>query len=127
MKKRVYFAEIGKQKLLLIRKKNIWILPGGRLENGESDSDCLFRRLEEEFSVSKQKIRIYTFYKSFTSRAPFSNTILEAKVYFGRLGSGFIKPNNEIKNIAFVKDFENYKISKLTNKIIDSLKEDKYL
>ena len=127
MKKGIYLAEINEERLLLVRKKDIWILPGGKLENGESDSDCLFRELKEELSVSKQQFRIYNFYKSFIGRTPFSNALLEAKVYFGRLRDGLIKPNNEINDVKFIRNFKNYKISEITNKIINSLKKDKYL
>lgn len=112
--------------LFLTKKRETWILPGGKPKEGESDYECLIRELNEELSVSEEQIKIYNFYNSFIGKTPYSEKDLEAKAYFGSL-SGRIKPNNEIEEAIFVKNFENYKISEITSKIISSLKEDKYL
>ncbi len=126
MRRAINLAEITEEGLLLVRKKDIWILPGGKPKEGEPDDKCLFRELKEELSVSEQQIKIYNFYNSFTGRTPFSRSLLEAKVYFGTL-NGRLKPSAEIKEFKYIKDFEKYKISEITSKIISSLKQDKYL
>ena len=125
MRKGIYLAEITEEGLLLVRKKDIWILPGGESKEGEPDDKCLFRKLKEELSVSEQQIKIYNFYNSFTSRTTFSRSLLEAKVYFGTL-NGSLKPSAEISEAKHIKDFENYKISEITSKIVSSLIDNKY-
>ena len=101
-------------------------MPGGKLENKESDYNCLFRELNEELSVSEQQVKIYNFYNSFIGKTPNSKSDLEAKVYFGIL-RGSLKPSNEILEAKYITNFENYEISEITNKIISSLRKDKYL
>lgn len=125
MRRAINLAEITEEGLLLVRKKDVWILPGGKPEEGESDYKCLIRELKEKLSVSKEQIRIYNFYKNFMGRTPFSKTLLEAKVYFGTL-NGRLKPSAEISEAKHIKDFENYETSDITKKIIDSLRQDKY-
>lgn len=126
MRKAINLAEITEEGLLLVRKKDIWILPGGKPKEGESDYECLIRELNEKLSVSEEQIKIYNFYYSFIGRIPFSRSLLEAKVYFGGI-KGKLKPSAEIKEFKYIKDFEKYKISEITRKIADSLKQDKYL
>ena len=126
MKRAINLAEITEEGLLLVRKKDVWILPGGKPKEDETDDECLFRELKEELSVSEENISIYHSYERFTDKTPFSNILLEEKVYFGAL-KGKLKPSAEISEAKHIKDFENYKISEITNKIISFLKKDKYL
>ena len=126
MAKGIYLADINEEGLLLLRKKDIWILPGGKLKDGESDRDCLYRELEEELSVLPLAFIIREFYNSFTGKTPHSNNDLEAKVYFGFIMSSF-KFSNEIDKAEYTKDFEKYNLSKITSEIINSLKRDEYL
>ena len=42
---------IKDRKILVCRKKNLWISPGGKIEKGETFLDCLKRELNEEIGV----------------------------------------------------------------------------
>ena len=49
-------AIINEGKLLIVRKKQSWILPGGKPEPGESDLDCLCREVGQELSGTKLEV-----------------------------------------------------------------------
>lgn len=126
MKKAINLAEITEEGLLLVREKDIWGLPGGKPKQGESDYICLFRELNEELSVDIDAVKIFNYYGRFIDKTILSENDLEAEVYFGAL-KGRLKPSSEICEVKHIRDFENYKISNMTQKIINSLKKDKYL
>ncbi|MGJ4973339.1 MULTISPECIES: NUDIX domain-containing protein [unclassified Bradyrhizobium] len=46
-------AVVSQGRLLLVRKRGtaVFMLPGGKLEPGESDRECLFREIEEELGT----------------------------------------------------------------------------
>jgi len=126
MKKAINLAYITTEGLLLVRKKDVWILPGGKPEKEESDYDCLLRELNEELLIHKDSVSIYRYYGEFIDQTPSSKSQLEAKVYFGSI-KGRLNPSAEIDEAKHIKDLENYNISEITKKIINSLKKDKYL
>ena len=84
---------IRENSLLLVRKRNSWILPGGKIEDGEGDLECLSREIDEELSGTK--IRNEVFYGEFEGRTPHRGDILKNRVYFadidGYLKSGVLK------------------------------------
>ena len=126
MRTAISLISLTSEGLLLTKKKNIWILPGGKPLDGETDYDCLIRELNEELRLSKEQILITNRYITFIGRTPHEGDLLENIVYFGTL-KGKIKPSNEISEAKYVKDFKNYNLSDITQKIVNSLKEDKYL
>ncbi len=126
MKISINAIDLTQEGLLLVNKMRIWILPGGKPEEKESDYDCLYREIYEELSVNKNQIKIYNYYNSFVDKTPFSEKDLEAKCYFASI-NGKIKPANEISKAKRIKNFEKYNLSDITKKIVNSLKQDKYL
>ena len=126
MRKAISLISLTSEGLLLTKKKETWILPGGKPLDGETDYDCLFREINEELGLSKEQISITNYYKNFIGKTPHKGDLLENIVYFGIL-KGKIKPANEISEAKYVKDFEYYNLSDITQKVVDSLREDKYL
>ncbi len=127
MRRTINLAEITEEGLLLVNKKGIWILPGGKpLNERETHYETLIRELKEELSVSEEQIKIYNFYNSFIRKTPSKGKLLENRVYFGAI-NGSLKPSAEINEAKRIKDFENYRISERTSKIIFSLKQGRYL
>ena len=57
---------IEDRKVLVGKKREKYIIPGGRIEPGESHEDCLRRELQEEFQVDMVS---FTFFGQFTAEA----------------------------------------------------------
>ena len=113
------------RKLLLVRKKDIWILPGGKLEPEESNLDCLFREFKEE--LPDVKINEFYYYGSFKGKTPHKKDRLKTEAYFVNISGEAGKPSGEINDLEWVEDFSNYNISDITNKVIKSLRKKDYL
>ena len=126
MRTAISLISLTSEGLLLTKKKNTWILPGGKPKEGESDEDCLFREINEELGLSKEQISITNYYKNFIGKTPHKGDLLENIVYFGTL-KGKINASREILEAKYLFNFENYNLSDITQKIVNSLKEDKYL
>jgi len=125
MRKAINLVVITKKGILLVKKKQTWILPGGKSDfKEELDEQVLNREFSEELPLIK--IKINKFYKSISGITPYKGDELEAKVYFGEL-IGTIKPSAEINDAKYIKNFQDYNLSDITKKIIDSLIKDKYL
>lgn len=118
---------IQDRNLLLVRKNQTWILPGGKPELEESDLGCLCREIKEELSNTKIKDIIY--YNSFEGETPHKKDILKAKVYFANLDGKLysVRKGDTILEVNWVNDFSKYNLSDITSKIVNSLKQDKYL
>ena len=63
-------AIIENGKLLIVLKKESWILPGGKPEEGESDLACLARGFREELSGTKINIKSAQLYGFFDGISP---------------------------------------------------------
>ena len=51
MKKVIDLIFLKDNGVLFVKKKDFWILPGGKLEYGEKDISCLERELKEELRI----------------------------------------------------------------------------
>ncbi len=111
-------------KLLLVKKKDVWILPGGKPEGDESDIDCLMRECKEE--IPNSIFIIKDKWKDFIGKTPNTGDLLNAKTYFAEI-SGDVSPSGEITESKFVSvsEAKYLKLSEITNKIVDSLIEEK--
>jgi 8-oxo-dGTP pyrophosphatase MutT (NUDIX family) len=116
---------IYNKELLLVEKKGVFILPGGKPDKGESDIECLYRELDEELKVEPNDEPIY--YKPFKGITPFKNDELLNKTYFIKIPYKTYDGCAEITRGIYIKDFENYNISDITKKEIEQLKLDGYL
>ncbi len=106
------------KKVLLVWKKDVWILPGGKQSQDETDEDCLRRELEEELSTTK--IKIWSrFEKHFTGLSPHTHSKIRAEVYIVTI-QGDIAPRNEITLARFFSkaDLHEIEVSEITKKIL---------
>ncbi len=107
-------------KLLIVEKKQSWILPGGKPHIGESDEYCLKREIAEELSGTRiQNLRLYD---EFEGETPHVGDILRARVYFADLDGCLHGPSAEIGDFAWLDYLhrDSYSLSPLTRKIVDS-------
>jgi len=118
---------IENKKLLLVKKRACWILPGGALDKGETDIGCLCREIKEELSGTKIDTQLYSYFNEFEGISPHRKDEIYTKVYFIDVAGELGKPSNEINDVKFINDFENYNISAITNKVIEDLKKKNYL
>jgi len=100
VKKVVALATIEKGKILLVRKDGFWILPGGKVENNETDIECLFREFKEE--LPEVKVQEVKFYKEFQGISPIKKELMLLKVYLGKV-TGKIFPSAEIDKAVWTK------------------------
>ena len=114
-----------KKEILLVRKHDTWILPWGKPEIWESDVECLHREVWEELNGAK--LKNLQFFDNFIWQTPHKWDLLEARVYFAELVVDVLKATAELSDAKYIKDFDNYSISEITNNILDWLKKTWYL
>ena len=111
---------ITKGKLLLVLKKGVWILPGGKLEGDESDHECLVREIFEE--LPGVELVIGDFFDEFQGEAPHLKEEFETRVYYAGV-SGDILPAAEISGSCWTKTPEDLNLSEVTGKIVAALRQ----
>ena len=118
-------AIIDNGKILLVRKRQSWILPGGKPEPSESDIECLCREVSEELSGTQ--LNNIRYYGEFEGVTPHKGNILKAKVYFANIKGKLYPSSAEIVAYEWVNDISRYNLSEITSKIVDSLTKDGYI
>src|SRR3989344_1022928 len=121
MRKAVNALILKEERLLLFRKNLVWILPGGKLREEESDIEALVREFKEE--ASGAVIIPKDYYGKFIGVTPHTGDNLEAFVYFANLK----QPNQEIISSAEISEarFAGYhdvfklNLSDITFKVVD--------
>jgi len=124
MRKAINAVVIKEGSILLVRKKETWILPGGKPEAGESDTQCLLREIKEE--LPQLNIRDLKYFDAFVGTAPHKGDELRAEVYFAK-ADGEISPSAEINKAEWVEKPEEYNLSDITRKIVAALFQGGYL
>lgn len=72
-------AIIEQRKILLVKKKDVWILPGGKPESGEDDLQCLIREAAEE--LPGLRLSNFNLYRSFVGKSPHQGDQIILKIY----------------------------------------------
>jgi 8-oxo-dGTP diphosphatase len=85
----------------------LWEFPGGKLENGETEQECLRRELEEELGI---KVKVGEFFME--NNHDYGTKSILLKAYFCDLFSGNITLNDH-DMIAWVtkKELQNYEFA----------------
>ena len=97
-------------KILIAKRKkgktleNYWEFPGGKVENNESETDCLKREMDEEFGVEINISKYLT-----TSKHSYDNFTINLKAYLAeyRKGNFQLREHSEIRWIK-ISDCSNY-------------------
>lgn len=87
---------------------DLWF-PGGKIEKGESDRECLQRELREEVDLNLKSMK---FFGKYTNESPYSNHLTENRIYIAQ-AQGNPNPGFEIDEHVWLskEDFENERYS----------------
>jgi 8-oxo-dGTP diphosphatase len=124
MRKVICAAIIKDKKILLVRKKETWIMPGGKPQENENDLVCLNREISEE--LPGLKILKTDFYKEISGKTPHVGDVINARVYLAEAEGEFL-PSAEINDVSW---FDRARVSSsvvsdLTQNILAELFEDR--
>ena len=117
---------IRDKKILLVKKKDVWILPGGKIKGAEDHLECLVREIKEELNGTKIKENI-EYYRVTFGKTPHKKYEILNEVYFAKIDGKLRGVSSEIKEYAWIKDTSKYNLSDITSEVIKSLKEEMYL
>ena len=119
------FVFIQNKKILVTLSlgKDVWYIPGGKREKGESDREALIREVLEELSVRliPQTIEHYGVFEAQAHGKP-EGTIVRMTCYLS-LFDGELKPSSEINKIAFFEYSRKLETSRVDHLIFNDLKE----
>jgi 8-oxo-dGTP pyrophosphatase MutT (NUDIX family) len=82
--------------LLLVKKDENWFLPGGKVEDEETNLECLKREMSEELPYARYSLA--GFFNEYPGVTPTSKSEVNVRVYFGDWESGSILHANEIED-----------------------------
>lgn len=124
MRRTINAVIIRDNSILLVRKGQSWLLPGGKPKLRESDLECLSREIGEELSNTQlQNIRYYRSFVGLTHE----NERFMTNIYFADIKGDLNPPSLEISECRWVEDVNQYQFSEINSKVINSLIKDGYL
>lgn len=114
-------------KILLVKKKGVWLFPGGKHEDGEGDLECLTREVAEE--LSDTKIKNIRPYRVFTGISPYSKEERRVYTYFADVDGELygVRKGDSVVDVSWAKNPEDYDLTEITRNIINQLRTDGYL
>lgn len=125
MREGIHAVVFRGNEILFVKKRDFWLLPGGKVEYVENYSECLSREFFEEVGGA---VSIGRFYKSFFGKTP-NGRDLVSHVYFANIKGALSGPiaEDSISEHRWIADFESYNLSEITLDVINSLRRDGYL
>lgn len=105
--------------ILLVKKEDVWILPGGKKKERENYEECLYREVEEELPNLKI-INPIPVEKTFTGITPHSRTPVEVLVFAANV-EGSIETAREIYEAKWFTLPINAIIGEVTSQVIGRL------
>ncbi len=116
---------LDNKRVLVVRKRNTFILPGGKLDAGETDQGCLQREFEEE--LSRTRIRVGRYYRDFLGISPDHEKPINVRCYFASIEGDLGPPSGEIEETRWINGMDRLNYSDVTLKIIESLRNHSYI
>lgn len=107
--------------------KELYYIPGGKREPGETDSDTLVREVEEELSV-RIKPDTISYFGTFEAEAhgKSEGVIVKMSCYIADF-EGELSPASEIEELAWLSYSDRDRVSSVSQLIFDKLHEMKLL
>jgi 8-oxo-dGTP diphosphatase len=121
MIRKIGLAAIENNRLLLVKKKGLaeLIMPGGKIEPGETAEQCLRREIKEELDAEVGEL---SYLGKFEDNASGRDDVVSIALYSGRI-IGAIIASNEIESYVWYGKGSNEKLSPIVkNKILPFLK-----
>lgn len=87
--------------------KDIFIAPGGKLENGETSIDALVREMREEVKVEINTTNLETLGTFFAEAAGQESRMLQMDVFIIHSFNGEIIPSSEVEEIRWINTKTN--------------------
>ncbi len=119
------WIELQNRKVLSTRSKgkDVYYIPGGKREPGESDHEALVREIEEELSVTLDAASL-EYVGTFQAQAHGHATGIEVKMtcYKGAF-AGTIAASSEIEEVVWLTHADRFRSSQTDVLIFDWLKE----
>lgn len=118
------FIEIQNKKILSTRSrgKEVYYIPGGKRELGETDAEALIREVEEELTITLDPSSLL-FYGSFQAQAhghP-AGIVVNMQCYTATF-EGTIQPASEIEEVAWLTYNDRDRVSEVDKLIFDHLR-----
>lgn len=114
---------IKNRKLLLVRKEDFWILPGGKPKSNENDLQCLLREVYEELQV---KILRPIFFTTVEGTSPRKGYAIIVYVYTAEI-DGEPTANSEISELCWAGYKTKRNLSEATQRVLEILHNKGYL
>ncbi len=126
---KIAWIEIKNKKILSTRStgKNVYYIPGGKRESGESDEQALIREIKEELSIDLQNDSL-KFVGSFEAQADgHSEGIFVRMICYQAKYTGTLKPASEIEELIWLSYADRNKSSAVDKIIFDWLKDNEII
>lgn len=111
----------GEGRLLLVQRghepgKGLWSVPGGRIENGESDAEALVREVREETGLIVSAGRL-----AGRVRRPAGNDVYDIRDYYATVTGGVLSPGDDAADAAWVS-VEEILTFPITDGLVETLR-----
>ena len=106
---------LNNRSILVAKKKNTFIIPGGRIETGENHIDCLRRELQEELGVNLVSQEYFGTFEDDAALDPGKRITID--VYLVKI-EGEPKASAEIEEAIYVNSKNNIKLGSILEKFV---------
>ena len=115
-----------RQEILLVRPKEgeKWILPGGKIEEGEAPLDCLLREFEEEVPGLEEEVRNLCLFDSFEATTPNTRRLFKSETFIATIQEQereSLESSAEIAELTWTADPFEFDLSGGTRKMIEAV------
>ncbi|MEX2017047.1 MAG: hypothetical protein WD876_01090 [Candidatus Pacearchaeota archaeon] len=131
MQKAINAIVLRKEKVLLLKRNQIWVLPGAYYGEKDNPIDVFVREFRNEFNGAD--ITVEKFYKKFIGKNYYTGDWFESHVYFARLKQPdfeLISSSRDIFDVKFTSYFESTNgmhLSDIAGKVADSLRKNNFI
>lgn len=122
---KIALVVIDNKKLLVVRdaKEEVFKTIGGKVENDETDMECLFREVKEELNAELDLDNTCYLFEDISPSFNDKSKFVHIKFYTGKLKGKFM-PSSEISEVKFIDSkFESNLLTFRTVKLLKYLKE----